>query len=410
MPRDLDRERVVSRRALMLGAGQALLFTGLGARLYHLQVLERDRYAMLAEDNRINLRLLAPLRGVIQDRHGVDLATNRQAFRVVMVAEQTPNAAATLAKLQGLLPIDDDDVVDVLDEVRRKRAFMPVTVMENLNWQQVSTVEVNLPDLPGLQTEAAPVRYYPYGSALAHVIGHVGAVSPDDRTGEPVLDLPSFKIGKNGLERRLEHELRGAAGTSQVEVNAVGRVIRELDREEGAPGSEVGLTLDMGLQAFTYQRLATERSASAVIMDIFSGEIYALASHPGFDPNDFVHGISATKWQGLLNDPAAPLTHKAIGGQYPPGSTFKMITALAALEAGAITPNERIFCGGHTQLGNHRFHCWKRGGHGHMDLADGLAQSCDVYYYELAMRIGIDKIADMARRFGLGDRTGIDVP
>ncbi|MEO0393322.1 MAG: penicillin-binding protein 2 [Pseudomonadota bacterium] len=410
MPRDLNRERIITRRALIIGGGQLALFTGLGARLYQLQVLEGDRYTMLAEDNRINLRLIAPLRGEITDRHGVPLASNRQAFRLVVVAEQTPNVRETLNALQGFLPIDERRIEDVLKEVGRKRAFTPVTVRENLSWDEVSKVEVNLPDLPGIQTEVAPVRYYPIGPAFAHVTGYVGAVSEAEQTGEPLLNLPSFKIGKNGLERAHEASLRGLAGTSQVEVNALGRVIRELARDEGEPGAEMGLTLDADLQMHTYKRLSQERSASAVIMDIHSGEVYALASQPGFDPNDFVHGISVPKWQGLLNDPAAPLTHKAIGGQYPPGSTFKMITVLAALEAGAITPEERITCRGHMQLGNHRFHCWKRGGHGPMDLADGLAQSCDVYYYELAMRIGIDRIADMARRFGLGMRTGIDVP
>ncbi len=411
MARDIDREKVIGRRALMLGAGQLALFTGLGARLYQLQVLEGDRYTMLAEDNRINLRLLAPLRGIITDRHGEPLASNRQAFRLVVVSEQTPSVEKTLNDLKSLVPINDDEIADIIKEIHRKRAFTPVTVKENLSWDQVSTVEVNLPDLPGIQTEVASVRYYPDGPAFAHMIGYVGAVSPaDQKAGEPVLNLPSFKIGKNGLERKYETELRGIAGTSQVEVNALGRVIRELSRDEGHPGDEMALTIDAELQRFTHERLSRERSASAAVMDVHSGDVYALASHPGFDPNDFVYGISATKWQGLLNDPAAPLTHKAIGGQYPPGSTFKMLTALAALEAGVVSPEETVFCRGHMQLGNHRFHCWKRGGHGHMNLADSLAQSCDVYYYEMAMRLGIDKIAEMARRFGIGQLTGIDLP
>jgi penicillin-binding protein 2 len=410
MPRDLDRERMIGRRALMLGGAQLLLFGGLGARLYHLQVLERDRYAMLAEDNRINLRLLTPLRGEITDRFGTPLASNRQAFRIVIVSEQTESVESTLKRLSGLIDLEPDDIGRVVKEVHSKRAFMPVTVRENLDWDQVTAVEVNLPDLPGIQTEVAQVRYYPYGPAFAHVLGYVGAVSPADRTGEPLLDLPSFRIGKNGLEKQHEDDLRGSAGTSQVEVNAVGRVIRELTRKEGDPGAELSLTLDSELQRFTYDRLAQERSASAVVMDIHSGEIYALASYPGYDPNEFVHGISTKSWQGLLNDPAAPLTHKAIAGQYPPGSTFKMISALAALEAGAMSPEETVFCPGHMQLGNHLFHCWKKGGHGHMTMTDALAQSCDVYFYEVAMRVGVDKIADVARRFGLGSRTGIDLP
>ena len=331
MPRDFERERIIGRRALMLSGAQLLLFAGLGARLYQLQVLQGDRYRMLAEDNRISLRLLAPLRGDILDRHGVRLAANRQAFRVVIVSEQASNVARTLDRLSDVLALEPRDIERVMKDIHHQRGFMPVTVRDNLNWEQVTAVEVHLPDLPGIQTEVAQVRDYPFGPALAHVIGYVGAVSPGDHSGEPLLDLPGFRIGKNGLEKQHDRDLRGSAGTQQLEVNAVGRVIRELSRQPGKPGSALTLTLDAELQQFTYQRLAREQSASAVVMDVHTGELLAMASYPGFDPNDFVSGISVPKWQGLLNDPAAPLTHKAIAGQYPPGSTFKMMTALAAL-------------------------------------------------------------------------------
>ena len=410
MDRDNDRYRLLTRRTALIGAAQLGLFATLGARLYYLQVTEKDRYTTLSEENRVNMRLLPPSRGLILDRFGVPLAVNNQNFRVVMVAEQTDDVEDTVAQLAAIVPLDEDDWDRVQRDVARRRPFVPIMIRDKLTWEQVSTIEVNAPELPGLSIDVGDARHYPFNKATAHVLGYVGAVSEQELTGDPLLALPDFRIGKNGIERYYESVLRGQAGTSHVEVNAVGRVIREIDRSDGIPGEELHITIDIGLQTIVQDLLSRENSAAAVVMDIHNGDVYSLVSSPAYDPNLFAGGISSHDWRRLLTDPYNPLTNKAVTGQYAPGSTFKMITALAALEAGAITTETSVWCPGHMQLGNHRFHCWRHYGHGWMELGDAIEQSCDVYFYDLALRVGVDRIAAMANRFGLGQTLGLDLP
>jgi penicillin-binding protein 2 len=405
----IDRYRQFTRRSLFVAGSQAALLSVLAGRMYYLQVLESDRYLTLAEDNRINLRLLPPPRGRIVDRFGLLLATNQQNFRAVLVKEQARDVEGTLAKLGRVIQLTEDDIQRVLKQVKRKRAFVPVTVRENLAWEEVAKVEVNGPELPGVWIEVGATRLYPYGAPMSQVLGYVSAVSEAELTGDPLLELPGFRIGKNGIEKKYDLALRGSAGNSQVEVNAYGRVIRELKREEGNPGHELVLTIDGGLQSYTHQRLMSERSAAAVVLDVRNGDVLALSSVPSFDPNAFSLGISGKAWQDLLNDPLHPLTNKAISGTFAPGSTFKMIVALAAMEAG-IGAGHRVTCGGYITLGRRRFHCWKRYGHGTLDMYGGIQKSCDLYFYDLAQRLGFDAIGKMARRFGLGAEVGIDLP
>ena len=405
---DVERQRAFSRRGLLLGGAQALLLTGLAARMYYLQVVEADRYKTLAEDNRINLRLLPPPRGRILDRFGYALASNRQNFRVVLVREQAGDVERVLNALSQLMALDEYDYKRVLREVSRKRGFVPVTVRENLTWDEMSRVEVNGPDLPGVSIEMGQIRDYPYASSMSHVLGYVAAVAERDLTGDPLLELPGFRIGKNGIEQKYDLALRGSAGNSQIEVNAYGRVIRELKREEGKPGDELVLTVDGGLQTFVHQRLMSEKSASAVVMDTETGDVLALASVPSYDPNAFNIGLTVKQWNDLINDPLKPLNNKAIAGLYAPGSTFKMIVALAALKAG-IGPDHRAFCPGFMTLGRARFHCWKRHGHGWVDMIRGIQHSCDIFFYDVSRKVGVDNIAAMARIFGLGEPVGIDL-
>lgn len=410
MDRDTDRYRLLTRRAAVLGGLKLAGLSALVGRLYYLQVVESARFTMLAEENRISLRLVAPSRGTIVDRFGVPLAVNQQNYRVVVVSERTRNIQDTLDKISKIVPLTDGDRRRVMRELHRKRRFVPVTVRENLTWEQVATIEMNTPDLPGVAIEVGEIRHYPEAEATAHILGYVGAVSEAELNGDPVLSLPGFRIGKAGVEKYHEKALRGTAGTSQLEVNAVGRVIRELSRDEGQPGREVQLTIDIGLQKFVQQRLAQEVSASCVVMDVHTGGIYALCSHPSYDPNQFTMGISAELWEELLSNQATPLNNKAVAGQYPPGSTFKPVVALAALESGLISRNHTVFCPGHMDLGDHRFHCWKKGGHGTMDVVGALRHSCDVWFYDVSRRIGIDRIAEMAHRFDMGQLTGLDLP
>jgi penicillin-binding protein 2 len=411
LERDTDRYRSLSRRLMVLGGIKLGLLSTLGGRLYYLQVVKSEKYTMLAEENRISLRLLAPSRGPIVDRFGVPLAVNQQNYRVVIVSERTRNIEEALNKIAQIVPLSDTDRRRVVREIQRKRRFVPVTVRDNLSWEQVANIELNTPDLPGVSIEVGEIRHYPKGEPTAHILGYVGAVSESElAAGDPVLSLPGFRIGKSGLEKFHEKALRGTAGTCQLEVNAVGRVIRELSRDEGQAGREVQLTLDIELQRMVQQRLAAEKSAACVVMDVHTGGIYALCSHPSYDPNQFATGISAELWEELLSNPTTPLTNKSVAGQYAPGSTFKMMVAMAALESGIVNRSHTVFCPGYVDLGDHRFHCWRRGGHGSLDMVGALRQSCDTYFYDLARRMGIDRIAEMAIRFGLGKPQGLDLP
>jgi penicillin-binding protein 2 len=410
MHREADRSRLFTRRALLLGAGQLGLFGLLAARLYYLQVIDADKYSLLAENNRINHRLLPPERGRIFDRHDVPLARNSPTYRVQVVREQAGDVAATLRALGRLITLEPELVAEVLAKARAKRRFVPILVREDLTWAEVAKIAVNAHELPGITLDSGLLRDYPAGAVTAHVLGYVAPVAERDLTGEALLELPEFRIGKNGIERVYDQYLRGTAGTSRFEVDAVGREIRELEREEATPGQDLGLTLDLDLQRYGDERLGREQSASAVVLDVRNGDILALVSQPSFPPEAFTNGLSHETWRALSTDPMTPLLNKAIAGQYPPGSTFKMMVALAALEAGVIDPDHEVYCPGYTMLGGHKFHCWKKYGHGKLRLVGAITHSCDVYFYDIARKVGVDAIAAMARRFGLGERLGVDLP
>ncbi|MDP6787024.1 MAG: penicillin-binding protein 2 [Rhodospirillales bacterium] len=409
MQRDGDRQKVFTRRAALLAGGKLVLLSTLVGRMYYLQVVESERYATLADENRINIRLLSPPRGRIVDRFGVPVAVNQQNHRVILVPKDAEPIETTLDALGAIIDIGAGERRRILRETRRRRSFIPITVRDNLTWEEVARIEVNTPDLPGIMIDVGRSRHYPHGESIASVLGYVAAVSEDEIDGDPLLQLPGFRIGKAGIEKVYDRALRGTGGSSQVEVNAVGRVIKEIERQEGQPGTEVTLTVDLELQELGNRLLAGE-SAAAVVLDIHTGDVMAMVSTPGFDPNAFNRGLGADQWKALISNPRAPLVNKAVAGQYAPGSTFKMVVALAALEKGVITSASRIFCSGSLKVGEAEFHCWKRGGHGDVDLKKGITQSCDVFFYEIARRAGIDRIAAMARKFGLGQVLGVDVP
>ena len=410
MRREAQRYKLLTRRSAILGAGQAILFTALAERMYQLQIVEADRYVVLAEENRINLQLLAPTRGRILDRFGAALADNQQNYRVVVIAEQAGDITATLDALGGLIEIGEADRRRVERDIRRKHPFVPVAVRGNLSWDEMARIEVAIPELPGVAIEQGLIRSYPLGETAAHAIGYVAAVSETELNGDPLLELPDFRIGKSGIEKSRDAELRGSAGTSQVEVNAFGRVVRELARVPGRPGKDVVSSLDAAMQDFLARRCSTEQSVTSVLLDAVTGDVLALVSSPSFDPAPFAIGLTPAVWQQLAADPRNPLTNKAIAGAYPPGSTIKPVVATAALTAGVLTPETSIACPGYFQLGDTTFHCWRKGGHGSLRLRDAIKKSCDVFFYETARRLGIDRLAAMARRFGLGSVLGLDIP
>ncbi|NEY90431.1 penicillin-binding protein 2 [Tabrizicola oligotrophica] len=399
--------RRVTRRALLLGGGMAAMFAALGYRMRYLGVEQADEFRLLAEENRINMRLIPPTRGVIHDRNGKVLAGNEQNYRVVMTREDAGDVETVLNRLSHVIPLTRSDIADALDGLEKNSPFVPITVKDRLDWEEFSRVALNAPALPGVTPETGMSRVYPRDTDFAHVIGYVGPVSEKDFEGvenpDPVLRIPKFQIGKIGVEKWLEDTLRGEAGTKRIEVNHIGRVMREIDRIEGTPGADVHLTVDAGVQNFIQARMG-EESAACVMIDVTNGDVIAAVSSPSFDPNLFVRGISNSDFRFLMDHDHRPMANKAVQGAYPPGSTFKMVTALAALEDGAITPETTFRCPGYYDAGGRKFHCWRRGGHGPVNLERSLMESCDVFYYETALKVGIDKIAEMGRRLGLGQR------
>ncbi len=408
---DLSSARI-TRRGLVLGAAQFGVAGVLGWRMRQMQVEQAEEFRLLAEENRINMRLIAPGRGLIFDRNGIPVAENAQNYRIVIVREDAGDVDAALTRLRHLIYVDEAELERARREIERRSSFVPVTVTDQRSWEDIATVSINAPALPGITPDVGLTRSYPLGQDYAHVVGYVGPVSDYDLSklddDDPLLQIPKFQIGKTGVEQKYERTLRGKAGARQIEVNAAGRVMRELGRDDGQRGSALQLTVESRLQNFVEARLALDHSASAVVMDVRTGDLLAIGNAPSFDPNKFVRGISVADYGRLTGNIYRPLANKAVQGAYPPGSTFKMMVALAALEADLLSPSETIWCGGYKTLGNRRFHCWKRGGHGHVDLEKSLQQSCDVFYYELAQRVGIDRIAAMARRFGHGHH--FDVP
>jgi penicillin-binding protein 2 len=400
-----------SRRAAFLAGGKLVVLSVLAGRMYQLQVLQADEFETMAEDNSISQRLIEPPRGRIFDRYGRALAENEQNYRVQVVREEAGDLEAILAKLSKYVPLSDAEKSDVLKQSRRIRIFDPLTVRENLSWNQVAAIEVNMPDLPGVSIDVGQRRRYVQGTLSSHVLGYVAAPSEDEVEDDQLLQLPTARIGKSGIERQYERDLRGKAGTMLVEVNAVGRVIEEKKekRIESQSGVDLIVSLDADLQRYTQVRLSGERSAAAVLMDVHTGDILALGRWPSYDPGMFTRGITHREWVSLTNDELKPLANRAIAGQYAPGSTFKMVVALAALRAG-VDPRTTEFCPGVLKLGDSRFHCWKKGGHGRLDMVNGLKHSCDVFFYETARKVGIDKIAEMAHLLGLGQLTGVDLP
>jgi penicillin-binding protein 2 len=409
MKRTAQRPSVFARRALLMMGGQVAVLGALGARLYQVQVEQGARYTTLADQNCISARMIAPPRGRILDRFGVLLAGSTINWRAVLVAEQSNNVATTLEAFSTLLPLTDYERTRIDRELHRKGKFIPVLVREFLTWDEMAILEVNAPDLPGIAVDAGTTRHYPFADKTAHIVGYVAPPNEADVAEDPLLGLPGLRMGRAGMEKYHDLGLRGRAGAVQLEVNAVGRVIRELDRQEGVPGEEVGLTLDAGLQESVLAALCDE-SASAVVMNCSNGEVLAMATNPSFDPSLFNAGVSQAQWLEWTNDPRAPLINKAAAGLYAPGSTFKMAVALAGITSRSITPADRITCPGYLDLGDTRFHCWRKGGHGTLDLRGGLKNSCDVFFYEVARRTGIDRIAAMANRMGLGVELDLDLP
>ncbi len=408
-PADLPSRGIFTRRALLLMAAQVGALGALGDRLYRLQVADGRRYAALAENNRVSTRRLAPPRGRIVDRFGIPLAGNKVNWRALLLAEETTDVPGTLDRFSAIIPLDAHDRARIDRELRRDRRFIPVVVHDFLTWDDMARIEVNAPDLPGILIDVGTTRLYPQGPLAAHVVGYVAPANERDVAADPDLALPGMRVGRAGVEQFHDAALRGTPGSVQMEVNSVGRVIRELDRRDGVQGETVALSVDLGLQQAVLGRIA-DRSASAVVMDCRNGEVLAMVSTPSFDPSLFDAGVSQAQWAQWTADTRTPLINKAVAGLYPPGSTFKPAVAMAALQAGTLSPADRIDCRGYIDVGGTRFHCWAKHGHGSLDLHGGIKFSCDVFFYEVARRTGMEAIAAAAHGFGLGTALDIELP
>ena len=407
---DPVRRMAFSRRALLLGAGMAGTGALLAGRMAWLAVFEGETYQLRAQANRIQDRLIPPRRGWIVDRQGKPIAMNRPDYRLELRPAEVEDLDTTLVAIRAVLDIDLAEDARIRDDVRTQPSFMPVVVRQNLSWREFSACNVRLATLPGVTPVQSFSRFYPEADHFAHLVGYVGAPTPEQYREQknPLLIYPGFRIGKDGIERFADKQLRGTAGSSRVEMTARGELVRELGTNADTPGETLRLTIDRDLQDYAARRLG-DNSASVIVMDCITGDVLCMVSMPAYDPNIFSRRVPARLWNALQKDDHTPLLNKSAMGLYPPGSTFKMVTTLAALEAG-VDPGDTVGCSGAYRLGNNTWHCHARRGHGGVNMHRALPLSCDTYFYVMGRKVGIDAIATMARRLGLGQEYPLPLP
>jgi penicillin-binding protein 2 len=389
-------------RALFLGILQMILVIVLLGRMYYLQIFEGSYYNLLAEGNRVASRPLIPLRGQIYDRHNVLLARNEPSFRAILLTDKKDEIEGLLNTFSNLISLSQEEKEDILGKTNKKRGLDALIIKDNLTWEEVSTLELHAPDLPGISVEVGSLREYPGKFEGAHLLGYVASPSEAEQENDSMLTLSGLKVGKVGLEKFYDVRLRGVPGHSAFEVNALRKIVRQLDQMPSVPGEDIHLSIDSRLQSYAQEVLSAYHSASAAVIDIENGEIVALVSVPSFDPNLFPQGISHKDWDELRDNPYVPLTNKALSGRYPPGSPMKLLVALAALESGVIDKDTTVHCPGHMYVGNHKFHCYRKEGHGTVNVSRAISESCDVFFYEVAKRAGIDRLAAVYQDFGIG--------
>lgn len=409
MRRQASSRTSFRRRALLIGACQAAIFVAITGRLYHLQISKHSKYALLAKKNSISEWLVAPVRGLITDRFGTVLAGNQQHWRALFMKALTPEPNEVLDNFFRLVPVSDEEKARIHADIADRPGYIPVLLKDWLDWPDVATIEVNIPNLPGVIVEEGTNRDYPLGPHAAHAVGYVGRPTQKQVQADPTLALPGMRIGVTGAEKADDLPLRGSPGFVQSETNVHGQVVRVVARGDGVPGETVALGLDAGLQQLAIKSLGSETGA-IVMLDATNGEILAMVSTPSFDPSLFDKGVPSAIWNSWMTDPKHPLLNKATAGLFSPGSTFKPTVAMAALKCGALTPETVHFCPGYFKLGDHIFWCDNHIAHGSLTLTSALQVSCDVFFYETALATGIDNIAAMASTMGLGVDLQSDFP
>ena len=410
-----ERQGVFHRRMFLMGGLAGLGLAALGGRLAHLQIVETQRYEKLSASNQFNFRLVPPPRGVIVDRNGAILASNRPNFRLLLSREDNSDPEGMLKTLANFVPLDEARQSRLVKDIARTPKRVPVAVMEDMSWEQFSAINIRAPELPGVTADMGEVRVYPYGGAFAHVIGYVAKVNREDLTptgpnSDSILLHPGFRIGRQGVEKAFDLPLRGKPGARKVEVDANGREVRQDEAGDipATPGKTIQLTLDVDVQNRALEVMGDE-SGAIVMMDCRTGDLLCMVSSPSFDANRFVRGLSGAEYKALATYERRPLLDKAMTGTYPPGSTFKPTVGLAALSAG-IDPSVRVNCSGGWYYGGRTWRCWKHGGHGAQNMHDAIKNSCDIYFYQTALRIGPDPIAKAAHAMGFGQVFDIGIP
>ena len=403
---NVTKINLINRRLFIISAAKILIFFGLTARLFSLQVKEKNKYLTLSDKNRIREWKLPPVRGEFKDYFGNIVAGNNEVYQLHMIPEEIEDFRYVVLRLKEILNLSEKEFEKILKKKREVKPWETIIVSDNLNWEQFSKVNSFLYDLTGVKSVLSVSRIYPYKENFTHVLGYVSQANEEDVYNNDVIKekfVPGLRVGKTGLEKSFEKQLLGDNDIQRFEVNAFGRRISQLEYQKGSKGKNFRLTIDTEIQQMCNE-LLKESAGSICVMDIFSGEIVAMHSSPSFDPNLFLFGINKDDWQLIRNNPLKPLVNKTLQGNYSPGSTIKPIVALSALENGIINTNFTVKCTGKTEMFGQTYHCWKKKGHGFVSLRNAMKQSCDSYFYEIARRLGVDKLSETAKRFGLGEK------
>ena len=397
------KSKLIARRMFLMTAIKAVVMVGIVGRLISLQINQSTKYKSLSDKNRFREWKLAPERGVIKDFFDQELASNEPKYQVHLVPENTKNLNQLFVRLKGILNITDQRIFFLKRLIKKQKPWEPIIVSDNLNWSEFSKINLFLHELSGVEPIVSVARTYPNNSS-AHILGYVSQVSAKDLKTKKYLknlSVPGIAVGKTGLERKLDEKIIGKVGFQRYEVNAFGKRIKEIQINKGQAGISFRTTLDYEVQSYTND-LLKDKAAAVCVMDVYNGDIVSLVSAPTFEPNAFVHGLDKNYWNSLIKDGKKPLTNKAMSGLYPPGSTIKTLVALSALENGIIKPSDTFRCKGKIELHGEKFHCWEKKGHGIVNLRKGIQRSCDVYFYEVARKLGVDRLSITAKKFGLG--------
>ncbi len=399
------KSKLISRRMFLMTTAKAVVVVGILGRLISLQINESKKYRTLSDKNRFREWKLAPERGIIKDYFNQELASNKQVFQIHLIPENAQNIEEVFFRLKSILNITDKKIFLLRKKIAKQKPWDPVIISDNLTWSEFSRVNLFLHELQGLEPIVSVARVYKDKSS-AHVLGYVSQVSSSDLKNREYLkemSVPGIATGKTGLERRLDKEIIGKVGFQRYEVNAFGKRIKQIQVDQGKAGKSFKTTLDLEIQKYV-EEILKDKAASVCVMDIYNGDIISMVSSPSYDPNKFVHGISQLDWNKLIKNDKKPLVNKAIAGLYPPGSTIKTLVALSALENKIVRPLNTVTCKGKIELFGEKFHCWKKKGHGIMNMRSAIKRSCDVYFYEIAKKLGVDRLSETAKKFGLGKR------